>query len=158
MRFICDSTVGKLTRLLRMAGYDTAYVKEPGWRKVVKRALGEKRIILSRNSLYSDLKLAPQFLLLHDDSPEEQFRVVVREYGLKIDPGRFLSRCLECNGTLVPVEVEAIRERLWDYVAESQDSFFLCETCDRVYWHGTHARAMTDRLLKLKEQVEKRDS
>jgi hypothetical protein len=158
MRFLCDSTVGKLARLLRTAGFDTAYIWEPDWRQVVRAALGEERVVLSRNSLYSELKLAPRFFLLHADNPEDQFLAVATEFALDIEEDRFLSRCLECNSRLIETNKERIRGRLWTYVAETQEKFFYCEACDKIYWHATHARAITQRLLKLKGQLRKRDS
>jgi uncharacterized protein with PIN domain len=44
MRFVCDSTVGKLARLLRTAGLDTAYVKEDSLARLltIKSELDQK--------------------------------------------------------------------------------------------------------------------
>ncbi len=154
MQFLCDSTVGKLSTLLRMAGIDTAYISEPGWREAAMRTLSEQRIILTRNSRYRGLKLAPELLILRADDPESQLLAVLRHFRIRLDRARYLTRCVECNQLLNSVDKEEIEDRLWDYVAATQDRFFYCGNCDKIFWHATHARAMTQRLESIRKQLE----
>ncbi len=154
MRFVCDSTVGKLARFLRMAGFDTAYVKKDDLSAVLSISKEENRMILSRNSQFGELRLADQFFHLAADDPFEQFRSVVTAFGLQLEAGNFLTRCLECNELLEKADKEKFRDRLWKFVADTQPRIFYCPRCDKLYWPATHARSMISRLLAIKSELD----
>ena len=59
------------------------------------------------------------------------------------------ARCPECNGALEPVAREQLTARVPPYVLATAPSFRLCTGCDRVYWPGTHARRMTERMCRV---------
>lgn len=155
MRFVCDSTVGKLARWLRMAGFDTAYVKEENIPRVLTLSKEENRVILTRNSQLTGLSLAANLLLLRADDPVEQFRRLAIDLNLRLDESSFLTRCLECNEPLTEVDKNAVRSRLYDYVARTQERILICRHCDKLYWHATHAQAMIDRLRAIKSELDR---
>lgn len=140
-----------------MAGFDTGLIREPNIAATVDCALAQGRIILSRNRRYAEWKSAERFFLLRVDVPALQLRAVLTEFGLRLDEERFLSRCLECNTELVGVDKEQIRGRVFPYVYQTQTRFFLCYTCNKVYWHATHAAAMISHLRSLATDLHNRD-
>jgi uncharacterized protein len=153
MRFVCDSTVVKLAKLLRAAGFDTACVNKPDIPRVLSLSKEEQRIIVSRNSKYLQLELAGDFCHLTADEPLDQFRAIVTDLKLPLVESQFLTRCLECNELLCVSSVADVRERLYEFVARTQERIFLCPNCDRLYWHATHAKAMIKRLLAIKSEL-----
>jgi uncharacterized protein len=156
MRFVCDSTVGKLARFLRMAGFDTAYVKENDLARVLAISKEENRLIVSRNSKYHELRLASNFYHLPADEPLDQFRKLMADLQIPFDEGRFLTRCLQCNELLEKIDTEKVLERLYDFIARTQQEIFVCPRCDKLYWHATHARAMITRLLAIKSELDRK--
>lgn len=156
MRFVCDSTMGKLARLLRMAGFDTAYVKENDSARVLAISREENRLIVSRNSKYLGLQLANRFYHLTADDPLDQFRQIVSDLQMQLDEKQFLTRCLQCNEPLEKVAAEKVMERLYDFVARTQKEIFVCQRCDKLYWHATHACAMITQLLALKSELDRK--
>ena len=152
MRFVCDSTVGKLARLLRMAGIDTAYVKKESLPLVLSISLEENRKILSRNSKFNELTLAIDYCHLEMDDPYDQLKYVVRSFGLELEARLFLSRCLECNEPLAAIEKGLVVERLYPFVAKTQEQIFHCLRCNKLYWHATHARAIVKRLNEISDE------
>ena len=156
MRFVCDSTMGKLARFLRMAGFDTAYVKEENLARVLAISKEENRLIVSRNSKYMQLQLASNLYHLTTDEPLDQFRKLVTDLQIQLDEKRFLSRCLQCNEPLEKIATEKVSERLYDFVARTQTVIFVCPHCDKLYWHATHARAMITRLLAIKSELDRK--
>lgn len=50
MKFICDDMLGKLARWLKILGFDTYYEKDLPDNKLLKIALVEDRIILTRDA------------------------------------------------------------------------------------------------------------
>jgi uncharacterized protein len=156
MRFVCDSTMGKLARLLRMAGFDTAYVKEDDLARVLAISREENRLIVSRNSKYFELQLASNFCHLMADEPLDQFRRLLTDLQMQLDERRFLTRCLQCNELLEKIAIEKVSGRLYDFVARTQQEIFVCPRCDKLYWHATHARAMITRLLAIKSELDRK--
>jgi uncharacterized protein len=154
MRFVCDSTVGRLARLLRMAGFDTAYVKEDSLARVLALSKEERRVIVTRNSKLLSLQMASDLYWLQQDEPMEQFRRMALDLKVQIDSKLLLTRCVECNSPLETVDKEVIRARLYDYVARTQDHILVCRHCDKLYWHATHAQAMIKRLLEIKSELD----
>ena len=48
------------------------------------------------------------------------------------------TRCMACNGKLVPVTKKEIAHRLPLRTSRHVDDFRLCSSCDKVYWQGAH--------------------
>jgi uncharacterized protein with PIN domain len=86
-------------------------------------------------------------VLLRDDQVAEQVRQVVRELGL--EPGRPLSRCLECNLELEPKTPAEVAALVPAYVRATQTAYSRCPGCGRVYWAGTHWRRMREAMAEL---------
>jgi uncharacterized protein with PIN domain len=155
MRFVCDSTVGKLARFLRMAGFDTACVPRPELPKVLAISREEGRKIVSRNSKIRDIRLASDFYHIMDDDPETQFRKLLTDLDLDLSEDDFLSRCLECNFPLMSIPKQEIGGKVYPYVFRTQESFFICQKCDRIFWHATHAEAIVNRLRRIKFELDR---
>ncbi len=137
LRFMADEMLGKLAKWLRTIGYDTVYYTGGGDSALVQRALAEDRVILTKDSHLVKRKLARKALFIRSDSPREQFRQVVKELGLDAQ-SRLFTRCLMCNRELVAVKKERVQEKVPAYTYLTQDRFYECPDCGRVYWPGTH--------------------
>lgn len=152
LKFIVDYNVGKLARWLRMMGYDTAFFKEGEDSVMVKQALAEGRIILTRDTGIMPRRLVAggrvRAVLLQREVPEEQMRHLMAVLDIK-DGIKPFTLCLEDNSPLIPVEKEKVRDRVPPYVFKTQKEYVECPECRRVYWKGTHWLAMLKRLEKL---------
>ena len=104
---------------------------------LVRLALAEKRVILTRDSHLVKRKLARKVLFIRSEHPREQFKQVAEELGLDVQSNLF-TRCLICNQELNLVEKENIQHRVPSYTYLTQDKFYECPECERVYWPGTH--------------------
>jgi len=56
------------------------------------------------------------------------------------------SRCLECNAVLEDIDRESAFEKVPAYVYLTHERFARCPSCERIYWHGTHAEEMLKQL------------
>lgn len=157
-RFIVDHNVGRLARWLRMMGYDALTFTGPDDGDMVKTALAEDRVILTRDTQIGLRRVATsgrlRVILLRSDNPEEQLRQVVQELGLDYSFKPF-SMCLECNVPLHHRSREEMRRQVPAYVHASQEHFMQCPQCHRIYWRGTHWRAMERRLERLRAGMTK---
>jgi uncharacterized protein with PIN domain len=141
--FVADAMLGKLARWLRALGYDTLYLREAPDARLLALALGERRLLLTR-----DVRLARRArdagLLIRADRLDEQLGEVAAARGLT---GRApLSRCLECNGRLLPADPASVRAEVPPYTFATQRAFRRCQGCGRVFWPGTHAAGILGRL------------
>ena len=145
-KFLCDTTVGKLAKLLRMIGLDTEMCQshQPG--DVIEVSLNQERTILTRNTAIAEMKLARNILLIYEYEPYDQFRTVLKQFRIEIERDKLLTRCMVDNAVLDTVSKEDIKGRVWPYVYETQDDFKKCPKCGRIYWPATHVNAMIDKL------------
>jgi len=145
-RFIADHNVGKLRRWLRLLGFDTLFFTGPNDGDMVKLALEENRIILTRDTHISERRLVTggkiKVFLFSSDRPMEQLRHILLLLGLK-DGFRPFTLCVEDNHPLREIEKGMVGGRVPPYVFKTQDSYMECPHCRRIYWRGTHWRAMT---------------
>lgn len=148
MKFICDDNLGKLAKWLRTLGYDTLFFDPIEDGELVKIALKDDRVVLSRDRELSRFKLKPGERILHIESerPLEQLKQVVKLFKLKTPKEQIFSRCLICNQVLERVDKEKIKDRLYPYVSQTQDNYMHCPQCDRIFWPATHVERMIKTL------------
>ncbi len=157
MKFIVDANVGKLTKWLRLLGYDAVFFDGAKDGEMISTALREGRVIITRDTHILEWGVVKsgrvKALLISADHPDAQIRQVIRDLGLAVD-GRTFTRCLECGDPLRSISKSAIESRVPPYVFHTQEQFLECPKCRRVYWRGTHWQAMVSRLRRLAEARE----
>jgi len=146
--FMVDINVGKLARLLRMAGIDTWYDPELAEAELARQAAAHDRILLSRNRDLLRRKIITWGHLVRAGQPEEQLLEVISLYGLQERLAPF-SRCLECNTLLLPVEKSTILHRLEPLTKKYYQRFKRCPDCDRIYWQGSHHQHMQELMTQI---------
>lgn len=151
-RFIVDNNVGKLAKWLRMMGYDALLFRGEDDVEMVAAAIAERRVILTRDTQLMLRKVVTsgevKAVLLKDDDPEDQLRQAVATLGLNWRLAPF-SVCLEDNQRLDFRTKEQVRKVAPTYVYRTQEQYMQCPACGRIYWRGTHWRAMEERLRRL---------
>lgn len=148
-RFIADAHLGGLTRLLRMAGFDTLYENGLPDDAIRQRAHRDERIILTRDRELLKVRTVVHGCYVHATDVEAQLAEVVGRLGLAADIRPF-SRCLRCNLPLAPADRQAALDRVPERVARQHDRFSTCPGCRRIYWEGGHwvrMRALLERVL-----------
>ena len=134
-RFVVDAMLGRLARWLRVLGYDALYSADAEDSALVRRAMADDRILLTR-----DVELARRrgvrVLLISDDRVENQLHEVAKS--LSLTAREAFSRCLNCNARLVDSDRAQARDLVPPYVFATQTRFRRCPNCGKVYWRGTH--------------------
>jgi uncharacterized protein with PIN domain len=136
-RFFADAMLGRLARWLRILGYDTSYEAHVEDAALVRRAVQEKRVILTRDRALPEEFRVPALVLVEAERPAEQLRELVTRLGLDTE-GRLFTRCSRCNAELEPVPRSQIAERVPARVLRDHERFKHCPGCGRVYWEGSH--------------------
>lgn len=150
-KFMVDCNVGKLTKWLRLMGYDARFFNGSDDSQLVATAQAEGRVILSRDTQIMKRRLITsgqlKAILIQSDDPEQQIRQVIDALHLDYQLKPF-TLCLECNQALVERDKGEVEELVPPYVFKTQDQFMQCPNCQRIFWRGTHWQAMTQRLKK----------
>ena len=154
-RFVVDLNVGRLAKWLRVMGYDTLFPREGGDNQLVRIALREGRILVTRDAGIACRRAVRlgQMQVVHilDHDLRGQLRQLVRERRLSLTGG--FSRCVRCNDPLHPLPKGEVAERVPPYVLESQSTFMECPRCLRIYWPGTHWANMKSELCRVYQEI-----
>jgi uncharacterized protein with PIN domain len=138
-RFAADAMLGRLARWLRLLGFDCWYEAHVADETLVRRALEERRVVLTRDrSLPVEWRI-DDVLVLVCERPFEQLREVVSRFDLA-RRARPLTRCSRCNAVLVEADAAGVGARVPPRVLATHAAFRRCPACDRVYWEGTHVQ------------------
>ena len=141
IRFFADVMVARVVRWLRAIGLDTAWEDAISDRDLVKRAIEEKRFILTLDKPLIKEWRVDNVLLLQSENPFEQFQEIIRHFEIE-KPKEFFTRCLICNTPLRRASAAEIVAAAPPDVRENQQKFDYCPHCKKLYWQGSHAKRM----------------
>ncbi len=142
---IADVMLGRLSRWLRLLGFDTLYSTDITDRELLRIARQEGRTILTRDTHFLKMNL-PDCIFIKPDDVFEQLKEVVSAIGGNVPD---VMRCLKCNGILAPVtDKTGVEGSVPEYVYRNFNRFSRCALCGNIYWEGSHYRDFRERLRK----------
>lgn len=144
VKFAVDRMLGRLARWLRIIGCDAIYGGHLTGHGLIRAARAENRLILTRDRRLRQ-KQPPAFVLIESDHYRDQLLQVIRQCGLEVGQKLF-SRCIECNAVLEARAKSTVESLVPPYVYASQEEFFSCPSCRRIYWPATHREKMLEVL------------
>lgn len=150
MRLLVTEECGRLARWLRLMGYDAVCVAATPLSTVYQQAYNEQRIVVTRNHRVRPGNTV-RVVSLTSVQLEEQLQQLIRAIGLKVDAEQLFTRCDRCNVPVEPVEKVLVKDHVPPYVYQTQQQFYRCPTCQRMYWAATHwqrASTVFDRLTQ----------
>jgi uncharacterized protein with PIN domain len=150
-RFVLDIHLGRLASHLRLLGFDTLYRNDYEDEELARVSSSERRILLTRDIGLLKRSLVTHGYFVRATNPQEQTAEVVRRFDLfgQVNP---FHRCLRCNGLLRPVEKGSIADRLPAEASEQYHEFRLCQSCQRIYWKGSHYSRLEAFIASIREQ------
>jgi|PlaIllAssembly_1097288.scaffolds.fasta_scaffold24679_2 hypothetical protein len=146
MKFIADAMLGRLAKRMRLLGFDVLYDPEMADNDILRLALEQGRVILTRDTGLASRPLARNHLLIRSDHGDEQLDQVLEAFPPP-DTGP-LTRCSLCNDPLVPLERTDASDRVPGHVHATMKVFFECRRCGRVYWSGSHVKRQAEQRAK----------
>ncbi len=138
MKFFCDDTLGKLTRKLRLLGFDT---------KKWNGDFEEGRVLLTRSRKRWESYPGESFLIF-EDNWRKQLVELEKRFSI-FQNALMFSRCPECNAILVKTTAEEVKDRIPERVYLTATNFKVCPNCGKIYWSGTHV----ERIRKEFERI-----
>jgi uncharacterized protein with PIN domain len=137
IRFILDVHLGKLANYLRLFGFDTLYRNDYEDAQLAQISRSENRILLTRDKGLLKRSLVTHGYFLRQTNPKRQLREILRRFDLfnLIAP---FKRCVNCNGSVHPVDKADIRDHVQSDTLQFYDIFYRCDFCEKIYWKGSH--------------------
>jgi uncharacterized protein len=149
MKFLADSSLGRLSKWLRILGYDTVYWRGEADRAFLRIAEREGRAVLTRRKDVLARQHPGLVVFVENDRIEDQLVEIQGKLDLKPQPEHLFTRCLHCNESLNTVKPDEVRSLVPDYIFRTQRDFRVCPKCHGVYWPGTHRERAIKTLEKL---------
>jgi uncharacterized protein with PIN domain len=151
-RFLCDAMLGGLAKWLRAAGHDAYYAREGtdiSDAHLVRVAMAEGRVLLTSDRGFLERKpvrngevgVAP--VAAHAGGGA----VAAGERDLRPRPPSVALHGVQRGAEAVGVG--DVAEEIPPGAARSQDRFFRCKGCGRVFWHGSHWARIGARLERV---------
>ena len=133
LKFLCDPSLGRLAKWLRIMGFDTEYMHH--WdRDIQHEALKAGRIVFTRSRAAAQKR---NHIHIVSDHVREQLAQVDSVFDLEKN-ARWFTRCNVCNETLICAKPDDVKDFVPEYVYATQKEFARCPRCSRIYWKGTH--------------------
>ena len=141
LKFILDVHLGKLATYLRMLGFDTLYENSYDDLTIVRLSNEQKRIILTRGTGLLKMSAVTHGYRIRSENPDEQVVEVLQRFDARssIKP---LCRCLVCNSLIKKIAKDEIIHLLEEKTKRYYDEFYQCNSCQKIYWKGSHCLRM----------------
>jgi uncharacterized protein with PIN domain len=150
-RFVLDTHLGRLAAYLRMLGFDTLYRNDYDDATLADISVGEQRILLTCDKGLLMRKRVSHGYYVRERLPRNQLLEIVERFDLVNNIHPF-TRCMYCNGDIQPIARESIIRQLMPHTSEYYDEFWQCQSCQKVYWKGTHYQ----RMLRIIDEIRTR--
>lgn len=148
--FILDVHLGRLVRRLRLLGIDCAYANDLDDHQIARRAAAERRVVLTRDRKLLCFGAITHGAWLRATDPEQQVDEVLARFAPPLHP---FSRCIVCNGRLVPAAADEIAARVPADVRAAGAPCSRCDDCGRIYWPGSHHARLQARVRRYLERM-----
>jgi hypothetical protein len=147
-RFLADAHLGALARRLRLLGFDTRWLNDLGDAGLVTLARREGRILLTRDRRLLMRRELTHGCFIRPVTPQKQLACLLERLQLCPEIAPF-TRCTLCNGLLEERRPAQVQSLVPPRVRASQEAFWQCQDCKRLYWRGSHWQAMCRRIQAL---------
>jgi len=137
MKFILTKELGRLAKWLRILGFDTVYYNQDNLSSLIIQALRDERIILTRNGRLPQTR-GLKIVLIKNEKIKKQVEEILQTLKISLKPEMMFSRCILCNTELVDIAKDKVKDKVPEYVFNTQEDFITCPKCQRIYWQGTH--------------------
>jgi uncharacterized protein with PIN domain len=150
MHFLLDGMLGKLSRWLRMMGYETTYLNNYGDRDLLSIAKRDSLILLT-----SDQELfrtaagrGIETFLVEGRTEAERLAALAERYKLDLLIDTRISRCPVCGALLKETPNSEVKGLVPPATFKVYQTFWVCSNpeCHKVYWQGSHWKKIEQTL------------
>jgi len=144
---LCDAGLGALARWLRACGQRALWRPGVDDSELVSYAAQTGAVLITSDSMLSERRVVRmgkvQLIWVPPDMPVlNQLTCVLVELDLRPQQ----ARCMSCGGELVRVDKNSVKNRIPPKTWVWRDEYFICTSCHKLYWEGSHWEKITRKL------------
>ena len=157
MKFLTDAMLGKLTRFLRIFGYDTVYANDlinffnldpvPDERLIEYAKRNGRHIITKDYALHKHY--LEKSIFLNGKGIYNYLKQLNKKFGLNFEFNLKQARCSICNSQLKRVENKIfIKKLVLEDTFNNYSEFYQCSNlhCKKIFWRGSHIEDIEEKL------------
>ena len=177
-KFLCDSSLSRLCRWMRVLGIDTKIIpsasdldnsnmldnsntngkkgtrRKGAFVELFELARNEKRVILTTSKTMRERAACPPSFLVSTRNLEQALVEVIREYGLILNQEKFLTVCGKCGGDIEACSIDDPRMKGKNTVVPPTDrELFCCVQCHQPYWWSERENSSPARAMKMADKL-----
>ena len=149
--FVLDGHLGKLAPYLRMLGFDTRYRRDCHDAELAAIAASERRILLTMDRGLLKRRMVTHGYCVRETDRRRQVIEVLGRFDL-FDSVAPFGRCMRCNARLQAVPKAEIVHRLLPKTRRYYQEFWMCRSCDQIFWQGSHYQHMRGFLREVERE------
>lgn len=163
VRFICDATLGRMARWLRLLGVDAALEDKHSqdrrsdcndFSQLFEKARRERRIIVTTSKGMQKRASCPETFLVNpskSENLENCLAALLNLYEVKLNKKDFLSICGKCGSKIEACGTNDARVSGKDIPTDKE--LFICINCHQVYWESNSMNGCSARAKRLAESL-----
>lgn len=140
-KFVLDVHLGKLARRMRLLGLDIDYKKERDDSELADISERENRILLTRDVQLLKRKNISRGIFVRNTDPHKQIVEILDRFDLWSVCNPY-ERCIKCNQKISTIPFKDnqsfLKEKVPEGVLSWCTEFYICSSCEKVYWKGSH--------------------
>lgn len=155
MKFLTDAMLGRLTRLLRIFGYDTIYAEDIEHSApddlLLEYAIKHERIVITKDYPFFRKAGDERAFFLGGKGVYNYLSQLKKEFDLNFNFHMRDARCSVCNSPLTKVtHKESIKGHVKEGTFEHYEEFYRClnPDCGKIYWRGSHIDDIIEKINK----------
>ncbi len=117
---------------------------------IIRQSNQQRRMILTRDIELLKNGKARYGYWIRSTNADEQIREVFNRFSLADNIHPF-SLCMKCNGKLCRVPLDHVRDKVPPKVKKWHSEFWECDSCEQVYWQGSHFEKLKKKVEELKK-------
>jgi uncharacterized protein with PIN domain len=91
--------------------------------------------------------------LVRARKPRLQLIEIIQRYELREKPTGIV-RCIDCNGIIRAVDKARVEARLQPLTKKYYQDFYQCDSCEKIYWKGSHYDHMQGFRNRIEQQLD----
>lgn len=147
MKFLLEQNLFKTARWLRFLGCDVTVIGGAVNKSELKS--NRDRIFITTSEKWNETleSLGIKHMVVPREDWKRQLCLVIKHFG--IPAALCLDRCARCGTKLQETSPDEIRNRVPENTFEFTTVFYVCTTCDKIYWFGSHYEKIKRRLEEI---------
>lgn len=157
VKFLCDSTLTRMMRWLRLLGIDVTLEDNYSEQRrseyndfsiLFEQAREQRRVIVTTSTSMLRRSTCPEVFVVRpsSESLESQISKLLNFYNVELNESSFLSICGKCGGAIESCEADDCR--LEGKAIPRDRPMYVCIKCFQAYWNGDSDSAVSARALQ----------